>query len=151
MRIMIIAAAAMTLAACRAGVDEAKVRSELQAANAAYDRALVAGDAKALRQMYTDDFQIIDDDANVSDKKNQVEFMTEELDLLDARSDEVKVTPLGDDAALLTGRFTGRYMMNGQENAFTERYTSVWVRDGDSWKIRQEHPSLMPRPSIAAM
>jgi len=151
MRNIVIAATAAALAACSGGGDDAKTRSELQAANAAYDQALIAGDAKVLDRMYTEDFQIIDDEANVSDKRNQVKFMTEQLDLLDARSDDVKITPLGDDAALLTGRFTGRYRMNGQENAFTERYTSVWVRDGDQWKIKHEHSSLVPRPSIGSI
>ena len=148
MRLIAIFAAAASLAGCSDGADTKKVEQEIVVANAAYDKALIDGDAKALDAAYTDDFRIIDDDANVNDKANQIQFMTEQLDLLEARSDDIKVTPLGRDAALVTGRFTGRYRMQGAENSFTERYTSVWVRDGDSWRIKHEHSSLVPRPAI---
>lgn len=151
MRHVTLLAAAAALAGCSAGgADTAKMEREIAAANAAYDQALIAGDAKALNAAYTGDFRIIDDDANVHDKASQVRFMTEELDLLDARSDDVEVTPLGKDEALVTGRITGRYRMDGAENSFTERYTSVWVRDGDTWKIKHEHSSLVPKPAIGS-
>ena len=140
------------LAACSdegAGTTDAST-AELQAANAAYDRALVAGDAAALARIYTDDFTIIDDDGAIHDKQNQIDFMTTKVDLLEAQGDEIQVTPLGADAALVTGRFRGRYRMDGKENKFTERYTSVWVRDGGEWKVRHEHASLVPKPKPAA-
>ena len=70
--------------------------------------------------------------------------MTTKVDLLDAKSDDIKVTPLGPDAALITGRFTGRYRMDGKENDFTERYTSIWQRTEGDWKVRHEHASLLP-------
>ena len=118
----------------------------LQEANAAYDRALIDGDAAALSKIYADDFTIIDDDAGIHGKQDQIRTMTQVVDLLEARSDDVKVTPLGQDAALLTGRFTGRYRAGGEENSFTERYTSVWVREGGEWKVRHEHASILPEP-----
>ncbi|MBA3527462.1 MAG: nuclear transport factor 2 family protein [Pseudomonadota bacterium] len=126
-------------------VDSDQARRELEAANAAYDRALVAGDAAALAKVYTDDFQIIDDDAAIHGKQQQIEFMTTKVDLLDAKADDVRVTMLGPDSALLTGRFTGRYRMDGKENDFTERYTSVWVRKHGEWKVKHEHASLLPK------
>ena len=135
------------LAACLdKGANADSSTAGLEAANAAYDRALIDGNAAALANYYTDDFTIIDDDANLRGKQDQIRTMTEIVDLLEARSDDVKVTPLGRDAALLTGRFTGRYRMGGKENTFTERYTSVWVRQGGEWKVRHEHASLVPKP-----
>ena len=116
----------------------------LRAANANYDKALIAGDAAALDRFYTDDFQIIDDDAQVHGKADQIAFMTKALDLLGASSDDVQVTMLGPDAALLTGGFSGRYRLDGKENAFTERYTSIWVRDGGRWRVKHEHSSVVP-------
>ena len=122
----------------------------LQAANAAYDRALIDGDAAALANIYTDDFTIIDDDAGIHDKRDQIRTMTEVVDLLEARSDDVQITPLGPDHALVTGRFTGRYRAGGSENQFTERYTSVWVRKDGEWKVRHEHASVVPKPQPRA-
>lgn len=138
------------LAACSGAVDTGEPSTaDLQAANAAYDRALIAGDAVAIAGFYTDDFTIIDDDANLRGKPEQVRTMTEVIDLLEARSDDVQITPLGADAALLTGRFTGRYRAGGEENTFAERYTSVWVRKGGEWKVRHEHASLAPKAEDA--
>lgn len=116
----------------------------LLAANAEYDRALIDGNAEALNLHYADDFTIIDDDAAIHDKANQVAFMTKEVDLLSATSDDTKVTMLGPGAAVVTGRFKGRYRYKGEEKDFTERYTSVWVRNDGRWQVRHEHASLVP-------
>ena len=117
---------------------------ELRAANARYSRALVDGDAAALNRLYTEDFQRIGNDGAVHGKKDQVRFMTREVDLLNARADEVEVTMLGPDGALVTGRVAGRYRYNGKEDDFTERFTSVWVREDGRWRVRHEHASLLP-------
>ena len=122
-------------------------RPHLSAANAAYDKALIAGDAVALEQVYTDDFQIIDDEAKVRGKQDQIRFMTEEVDLLEAQSDGVDGTMLGPDAALVTGSMTGRYRYQGKEDDFVERYTGVWVDQGGEWKMRHEHSSIVPQPT----
>ncbi len=138
----------LVLAACqKPAPDEAAARQGLLAANASYDKALVDGDAAALERFYTDDFSIIDDDAGIHGKREQIDFMTKTVDLLDAKSDGVRVTMLGPDSAMLTGRFVGRYRMDGKEAAFTERYTSVWVREGEAWRVRHEHASLVPQPA----
>ncbi|HEU4497971.1 MAG TPA: DUF4440 domain-containing protein, partial [Sphingomicrobium sp.] len=54
------------------------------------------------------------------------------------------VAMLGPDAALVTGRFIGRYRYKGTETDFTERYTSIWVRDGERWRVMHEHTSIQP-------
>ena len=175
MRNLILLAAAATLAACNqnapsgdaqqseattgpataetsqnaAAPDQAEALKALEAANAAYDKALIDGDAKALARIYTDDFQIVDDDGAVHGKQDQIDFMTRKVDLLSATGDDVRVTMLGPDSALVTGRFTGRYRMDGKESDFVERYTSVWVRQNGEWKVRHEHASLLPKKEVA--
>lgn len=150
MRSTLILFSAVLLAACDrpAAKNDDPARgnpvAELRATNAAYDKALVDGDVAALNRFYADDFRIIDDDGGVHDKQNQIQFMTEKVDLLNARGDDVEVTLLGPNAALVTGRFSGRYRMDGKEIDFSERYTSVWVRHGDEWRVRHEHTSMMP-------
>jgi ketosteroid isomerase-like protein len=150
MRALSLMVATGLLAACnQQSPAQDNAEEQLRAANAQYDQALVAGDAAALNRYYADDFQIIDDDGAVHDKKNQVQFMTQEVDLLNARGDDVKVTMLGRDSALVTGRFAGRYRYKGKEENFTERYTSVWVRKDGQWRVRHEHTSLLPEPKQA--
>jgi ketosteroid isomerase-like protein len=140
--------ALLMLAGCtKAAPDAKETERSLRAANAAYDQALIDGDAAQLDRYYADDFSIIDDDAAIHDKKNQIAFMTKEVDLLNARNDDVRVTLLGPDAALLTGRFSGRYKYRGKESDFTERFTSVWVRENGHWRVKHEHASLKPQES----
>jgi ketosteroid isomerase-like protein len=149
-RAISILLAASLLAACNGKASDAvDAERELRAANEEYDRGLIDGDAAVLDRFYAGDFTIIDDDAGIHDKKNQIAFMTKEVDLLDARSSDVKVKMLGADAALITGRFAGRYRYQGKESDFTERYTSVWVRKNGRWHVQHEHTSLLPKPETA--
>lgn len=145
MRFLFAIAAAALLSACAdRAPDQEEAKRSLIAANEAYDQALIKQDAPALERIYADDFQIIDDDAKVHSKASQIQFMTKELDLLSARTDDVKVRMLGTNAALLTGRFSGRYRLGGKEADFVERYTSVWTRDGKDWRLSHEHSSVVP-------
>jgi ketosteroid isomerase-like protein len=148
MRPALSVAALCIVAACTNGQsDRTATEKALLAANDAYDRALIAGDAATLGRVYTDDFQIIDDDADLHGKRDQIELMTRTIDLLQARSDQVRVTMLGPDAALLTGRFVGRYRIGAREADFTERYTSIWMRHGGQWRLKHEHSSVVPERS----
>ena len=150
MRALTLMVATGVLAACnQQSANEANPEDQLRAANAGYDQALIEGDAAALNRYYTDDFERIGNDGAVHDKNNQVHFMTKEVDLLNGRGDDVEVTMLGPDSALVTGRFAGRYRYKGSEENFTERYTSVWVRKDGEWRVRHEHASLLPELKAA--
>jgi ketosteroid isomerase-like protein len=118
----------------------------VRAANAAKDEAMIARDARRLASFYTDDYRIIDQEAKVHDKRDQVQFMTQKVELLKAVSDDVQVTMLSPDAALLTGRMAGRYRMDNKEADFVERYTGVWLRQGKDWRVKHEHGSTEPAP-----
>ena len=126
-----------------AGGDAAEAVREVMAANAAKDAAMIRRDAAALGALHADDYQIIDDDGAVHGRANQIEFMTTSVQLLEARSDEVRVSMLAPDVALLSGRMTGRYRMGRREEDFVERYTGVWVRQSGRWRVRHEHASMV--------
>ena len=149
MRLAIVALGSLLLAACGGAIaDSPKDRTAaieaVTAANAAKDRAMIARDREALARFYTEDYQVIDGRAGIHDKKNQVDFMTNSVELLKADSDQVKVEMLAPDTALVTGRLTGRYRMDGKESDFVERYTGIWVRQGQEWRVRHEHGSMLP-------
>ena len=127
-----------------AGTDSA-VRV-LEAANAAKDRAMVAGDAAALENFYTADYRVIDDEGLVHDRRGQVEFMSRAVDLLSATSADVEVRLLGKNAAFVTGRVHGTYRQDGKDLPFNQRFTSIWVTEDSQWRVRHEHSSaLKPR------
>lgn len=125
--------------------DKAAVEA-VKAANAAKDQAMIARDAARLASFYTDDYRLIDQEAKVHDKRDQVQFMTENVELLNAVSDDVQVTMLSPNVALLTGRMTGRYRLGNKEADFVERYTGVWLRQGKDWQVKHEHGSTEPAP-----
>ena len=135
---------AMLAAGCAGpvGGDAGEAVREVIAANAEKDAAMIRRDAAALGAFYTDDYRIIDDDAVVHGRANQIAYMTTSVQLLEARSDEVEVRMLAPDVALLTGRMTGRYRTGRREADFVERYTGVWVRQGGRWRVRHEHGSM---------
>jgi ketosteroid isomerase-like protein len=149
MRVATLLSSSMLLAACGSAVvekpeDQRAAIEAVTAANAAKDRAMIARDAKALASFYTDDYRVIGNDAQIHDKKDQVDFMTNSVELLKADSDEVEVEMLAPDTALLTGRMIGRYRLDGKESNFVERYTGIWVKKGQAWRVKHEHGSTQP-------
>jgi len=54
------------------------------------------------------------------------------------RFDQVEVRRLGDNHALLTGRFT---LTGGGKADQTGRYSLVWVREPSGWRILHDHSS----------
>ena len=120
----------------------------LRVANADYDRALIAANAVALNGIYAEDFSFVGDKAELRNKREQISYMTNgTVRLLSAASDEIAVTRLGPNHALLTGRFSGRFRTGAYEADFVERYTSIWVRQNSRWRLRHEHSSLLPSKS----
>lgn len=51
--------------------------------------------------------------------------------------ESITVRPLGDDHALMTGRF----VLESDAPAQTGWFTLVWVREGDTWRILHDHSS----------
>ncbi len=103
MRIMSVIVAMGLLAACtQSSPAQDNPEAQLRAANSEVNQALIERDAETLNRYFTDDFKIIDENGAVHDKQNQVRFMTQEVELLKARGDEVEVTMLGPDSALVT-------------------------------------------------
>jgi ketosteroid isomerase-like protein len=119
-------------------------RDQLLALNATYDAALEAGDAAALDRLYADDFQYFGPGAIVRTKQQQIEaFASGAIDLLEGKSHDVAIRQYGN-AAVLTGGFKGRARIGGQEYGFSERYSSVWVRGREGWRLVLEHGTVVP-------
>jgi ketosteroid isomerase-like protein len=150
MRTSLTIVAIALLCACGNEPPKAAVAEvELRTAHDAYDKALIDGDPAALGQIMTDDFQIVDDDGGVHGKRDQIEFMTRQVDLLDGRTDGLAITMLAPDSALVTGRFTSRFRYQGKVDDATERFTSLWVRQSGKWQVRHEHVSTLPKPKLS--
>ena len=134
-----------SLIACSANSgDPGELVGELEAANAAYDEAIIDQDSVTLEKIYSEAYQDIGPDGAVRGKQEKIASLTDpDARLLSAQSDEVAVEVFGD-VALVTGRFSGRLISGGQEVSFSERFATLWVKDGNEWRLRYEQVSEIP-------
>ena len=142
----------LLLALLAASCGSAPERDEqgLRAANAAYDRAIVAGDRAALERILALDYVYISPEAAVRDRAATIAQLTSgALRIASPGSEDVLIRWLGD-TAVVTGRFRAQVTMGGRTFPNDERYTSLWTRGEDGWQLRHEHASTAPQPAVGA-
>jgi ketosteroid isomerase-like protein len=141
-------AAALALAACApsGGPGTAEAEQSLREANRHYDQAIVAGDRAALEQILASDYVYVTPQAEVRDRTATIALHgSGQARIESPGSEEVTIRWLGDHA-LVTGRFRGRMVMGASSIPIDERYSSIWQRQGRTWRIRHEHASMAPPP-----
>ena len=125
-------------------VDPNKIIGELEAASAAYDEAILEQDSATLERIYSEAYQDVGPDGVIRGRQEKIASLTDpDARLLSAQSDEVAIEVFGD-VALVTGRFSGRFLSDGQEVRFSERFSTLWVLDGNQWRLRYEQVSEIP-------
>lgn len=152
MRRSVLLAAALALAACgpTGGPGTPEAEQALRAVNARYDRAIVAADRAALEQILADDYVYVTAEGEVRDRATTIaRHASGDIRIVSPGSREVTVRWLGDHA-LVVGRFTARVTAGGREFPIDERYSSIWAREGNAWRLRHEHASLIPQSRPAA-
>jgi uncharacterized protein (TIGR02246 family) len=131
---------------------DADVRAAIAAANAEFARALVAGDARAMAAVFTDDGEIIPamQRGFVSGRAEIEAYNARRLEAsryLDAVITTVQLEVSGD-LAWETG--TSRVTIQQGKSApvtVTGRYLAVWKREPDGrWRIRADLPIADPAP-----
>ena len=147
-----VAAAFLCLAAapgCADGPalpDRTEAENQLRRANAAYDRAVVTANAAELDEILADDYRYVTAEGEVRDKPTQIATMTSgRLQIMSAGSEEVTIRWIGDDDALLIGRFPARIRSGEEEMIINARYSTIWTRDDGRWRLRHQHASLIPQ------
>jgi ketosteroid isomerase-like protein len=131
------------LAACTSSPPIDSQRLELEEANRKYDAALLEGDRRVLGELYAEEFRYFGPKEVVRSKAEQIEALTSgAVDLISGGSSDVEVLVF-DSTAVLTGKFSGRVRVNGREFAFRERYSTVWVKRRNIWRLVLEHGSVI--------
>lgn len=117
--------------------DEAAIR----ALEAKWDTANLHGDADALNSLFADSFLMTDSDGVVRQKSEVVaELKSGRIRYTAAKSDELRIVLHGD-AAVVSGRWTGTYIHNGQTTNLRERFTNIYVRVNGQWRCVASHGS----------
>jgi ketosteroid isomerase-like protein len=104
-------------------------------------RALVAGDADALRALHHPALRWTTYRGDVLDRESYVRGNTEgELRWIEQRLEEVGVVVEGE-TAVLTAAVVDEVERDGRRETFRLRLTQTWVRDGDRWVVLAGHAS----------
>ena len=115
--------------------DEATIR-ELEAK---WDAAAVKGDVTAYEQILADRFILTGTDARVQTKSEFLGALKSgHLKYLTSKGEDLKVFLYGD-AAIVSGRWTGKFIENGKTFDSVERYTSSYARQNGQWRCTSSH------------
>ena len=109
-------------------------------------RAQVSADAVALDRIYADDFIGVGPSGTVRTKKDVLaDFTSGSLKFQSIKTDEVLIRVYGN-AAVETGLST----MKGQDADKVvpeeNRFTRVWIKKGDRWRLVANHYSNLAKP-----
>ena len=109
-----------------------------------YDKALLRGDSAWFERVFADDCLMILGDASSYTKAQIVQDLaSKEVTWQTANGRNMQVRIYGN-TAIVTGRFTGKWREKGKPVTSEERFTSIWIKDGDRWKAVSEHASQLP-------
>lgn len=121
--------------------DEATIR-ELEAK---WDAAAVKADVSAYEQILADQFILTGTDGRVQTKSEFLAALKSgKLKYFTAKGEDLKVFLYGD-AAVVSGRWTGKFTENGKTSTSVERYTASYARQNGQWRCTSSHStSLKP-------
>ncbi|HEV7644565.1 MAG TPA: nuclear transport factor 2 family protein [Pyrinomonadaceae bacterium] len=124
--------------ATRIPVSEEDAKKEVAAAEAAFHRALLAGDVKTLGRLTDESFVWMHHDGEQNSRQKLLEDITSgELKYAKLETDKITVSVTGD-TAIVRG-VSNRQRVNG--NPLTTFYTLTFVNRGGLWKAISLHTS----------
>lgn len=127
------------LAQPKAAGDEAAVK----ALEEKWDAASLKGDAAALDSIWADNFISTSSEGKVRAKAEMLaEVKSGDIKFQTAKVEDMKVYVYGD-AAVVSGRWKGKFVQKGKTVDTTERFTDTFVRQSGKWKCVASHGSAI--------
>lgn len=104
----------------------------------------------ALERILADDFLITSGDGNLRDKAGEIKDLSPTADLktLFFKTDDLRVRVYGN-TAVVTGRAAWRINYKGREIDNERRFTSVFVKQKNRWRIVAQQMTRPPQRSQA--
>ncbi len=116
--------------------------TQLKQLNEQYVEAFMKADVDWYQKHLADDFVCIESDGSKIDKAEFLRGTTKGPDVREYRLDEVHVRIYGDTALVqATGLFIRKDGTRGKS-----RYTDVYVRNGEGWKVVSAQITRTPSP-----
>jgi ketosteroid isomerase-like protein len=137
--ILLLCGSALAQPKPAAAGDEAALR----AIEEKWDSASLKGDVAALGAIYADSFVTTDTDGKVRTKAEVLaRVKSGEVKYSAAKADDLKIYVYGD-AAVVNGRWTGKFTENGKPMSAVERFTDTFVRQNGQWRCVASHSSTI--------
>ena len=116
------------------GQTAAKVKEDVLKVEREWSEAFKNRDKDALSRILADDFVYTDDEGRVADKAQYIETAVNLIRVQSYSVDDVAVRLAGD-AAVVTGRWSGKLAVRGADASGDFRYTDTLVRRGGRWQV----------------
>jgi ketosteroid isomerase-like protein len=124
---------------------DADVR-ELERLETVWNEAHEHGDANVLEKVWADDMEVAVPKMPVLTKADALKFARSgRMKFLSYRTSDIRVR-VYDGAAVVTGRLQRTRSMNGQEISDDWRFTKVYVREAQQWRVVSFHASDAAQP-----
>ncbi len=136
--------ATATLLSCKSKEKpDTGAEQELLRLNNLYDSALIHLDTGVLKRLYADELVYTNPDGNLLTREQQINSITtSEMKWDTGKSEDVKIKVFGT-AAVMTGSFQAKGNYRGNPVTINERYTAVWIKKDDGWKMVAEQGNVI--------
>ncbi len=131
------------------GLRAATLEEEVRAADTARVMATISGNVARLAPLLSDSLSYAHADGRVQTKAEFVlAVKTARIKYEAYDYDDVKVTRVTDDVALMTGRAHLRATAGDVHVAFALRFQSVWRREADGWRLFAYQSAKLAEPAV---
>ena len=116
-------------------------RSEIARLEKLWNDAHMRGDASVLEQLWADDLEVAVPKMPVMKKTELIEFVRAgRMKFAVYDTSDVNIRTFGQ-SAIVTGRLQRRRTINGNEVNDDWRFTKIYVRSADGWRVASFHAS----------
>lgn len=137
--LLMVCSGALAQQKSAAGGDEAA----LKAIEEKWDAANLKGDAAALGAIFAETFISTSSEGKVRTKAEILaQLKSGEMKYQTSKMDDMKVFLYGD-AAVVNGRWKGKFVEKGKTVDATERFTDTYVRQSGQWRCVASHGSTI--------
>jgi ketosteroid isomerase-like protein len=137
-----LAAAPVSRAQSAVGTDSQQLERLEQVWNTAHEQ----GDADALQQLWADDLEVDVPRMPVTTKAEALNFARSgRMKFLRYVTSDIRIRVYGD-AAVVSGRLQRTRSMNGKEFSDDWRFTKVYIRESQRWRVVSFHASEAAQP-----
>ena len=137
---------ALTFAVCAAGLSFSQTRKDsniqqLQRLEQVWNQAHMRGDADALDKLWADDLEVDVPRMAVMSKADALSFARSgRMKFLQYLTSDLRIRVYGD-TAVVSGRLQRTRSMNGKEISDDWRFTKVYVKQAEQWRVVSFHAS----------